>query len=101
MSSQHAIEKLSGALQSIWRFPAFCSSRWLTLGSAARIYMLGVLTGFPSLYKTMRVAGSVTDYNGAFADTLGPVENNLAVFVSIVGWLPESLMSALMEDSRV
>eukprot|EP00971_Amphidinium_carterae_P294884 5855501-Amphidinium_carterae.1 len=26
MSSQHAIEKLSGALQSIWRFPAFCSS---------------------------------------------------------------------------
>eukprot|EP00971_Amphidinium_carterae_P055375 1091642-Amphidinium_carterae.1 len=49
----------------------------------------------------MRVAGSVTPYNGAFADTLGPVENNLAVFVSLVGWLPESLMSALMEDSRL
>ena len=101
MQNADAVTALSACLQSLWKFPNFCSSRWLTIGVSLRIYALGLSTGWPSIYALLRRRKNVSDYAGGYADKLGKAEANFAIVVGLVSWVPETLMSELLEDSRI
>eukprot|EP00971_Amphidinium_carterae_P208351 4134060-Amphidinium_carterae.1 len=46
MANDNSIEVLSGALASLWKFPRFCGSRWLTMGASSRAVVLAHASGF-------------------------------------------------------
>eukprot|EP00971_Amphidinium_carterae_P086867 1718915-Amphidinium_carterae.1 len=43
----------SATLCKLWRFPAFVFSPWATIGSFARVSVVGVASGFLHLHKFM------------------------------------------------
>ena len=53
------------------------------------------------MYGTVRRQGKVSDYSGAFADKIGKAEADFAAVIGLVSWVPETFMSAVLDDPRV
>ena len=101
MMQEKSLEVLSAVLQTVWRFPNFCSSRWLTVGASLRILLLGQATGWPSMFRCLREKGSITDYAGGYADKVAPESITFAAVIGLVSWLPETFMTRVLSDSRI
>eukprot|EP00971_Amphidinium_carterae_P345871 6487051-Amphidinium_carterae.1 len=101
MKSGSSITNLSHALLSLWRFLAFCSSRWLTVGVSCRSYVLGMLTGHELLFRQMRASGEIGEYAGGPGDRLDDQSREVAVVLGLMSYVPVSLLQSLMEDSRL
>eukprot|EP00971_Amphidinium_carterae_P327956 6459574-Amphidinium_carterae.4 len=101
LSAPHALETLSQTLHTIWHFPAFCASRWLTVGTSCRVYLVGLSTGYRHLFGKLRKSGEVGDYEGTPGEHLGRAENLFACVLGLVSWIIESFMQHVMQDARV
>ena len=96
-----SLGRISDMLLCLWRFPQFCSSRWVTIGSSCRAYLQGLNTGYAHLFRKMRTEGAVSEYDGSGGDQLGAQTNLFAVVMGLVAFLPETFMTLLLRDSRL
>eukprot|EP00971_Amphidinium_carterae_P352222 6492494-Amphidinium_carterae.2 len=101
MEKENCFELLSGLLTSLWKFPRFCGSRWLTMGASSRGIVLAHATGFPSAFSYLRARGLLSDWDSCGADKLGPAELLVTVVLCLASYVFEALMSELLKDSRV
>eukprot|EP00971_Amphidinium_carterae_P189766 3766683-Amphidinium_carterae.1 len=101
MSREASVSDLSYVLTLCWKFPQFCSSRWMTIGCSTRCLVLGVATGFGHMYKCLRKEALIGDYDGRAGDSLDGELCSLAVVLGISAYPAESLIGLLLHDGRV
>eukprot|EP00971_Amphidinium_carterae_P047947 944319-Amphidinium_carterae.1 len=101
LTRQDALEVLSTVLLRIWTFPSFVSSRWATVGVAARVCIAALATGFAHLHKFLLTRGQVTAFHTGAADRMQGEALRLCCIVAIIAYMPESLMTVAMKDGRV
>eukprot|EP00971_Amphidinium_carterae_P158576 3143586-Amphidinium_carterae.2 len=91
MMRKDSFELLSATPCKLWRFPSFVFSRWATVGSCAR-------------RKFMLDRGLVSSHETSSAQKLQGGVLHLAAtlsLVTLVSFLPESLMTMLLRDPRI
>ena len=96
-----SIEMLSGLLLELWRFPAFSSSRWVTMGCSARKFAVATMTGFPHLFQVIRDQGRLSDYEVAGVSKLNDPELQWCVTVGLISKVPDAFLCGVLEDSRL
>ena len=101
LEDEKAVEILSSTLLSTWRFPAFCASRWITVGTSCRTLVQGLLTGFGGLYKYMKEQGIVGDYDTQGASRLNNDVIQASVVAGLSAFVSESFSSLAMADPRL
>ena len=101
MLQEKSLEMVSAVLQTVWRFPSFCSSRWLTVGASLRILLLGQATGWPLMFRSLRDNGAISDFAGGPGDKLGQEHIKFAAVIGLVSWIPETFMTRVLSDSRI
>ena len=63
LAQPNAVESLSNTLLSIWKFPTFYASRWITVGMSCRTLTPGLLTGYGGLFAIMGSTGALNEYD--------------------------------------
>eukprot|EP00971_Amphidinium_carterae_P259418 5147605-Amphidinium_carterae.1 len=101
MQSTEAFGNTTEVLLSMWRFPSFVASRWLTLGCACRSLWLGIMIGYPHLYAHLRSEGLLGDHEGAAGDHFLDANFANTLLMSLVACVPASMMSDLISDNRL
>eukprot|EP00971_Amphidinium_carterae_P092812 1837899-Amphidinium_carterae.1 len=57
LTREGALQTLMNVLGEFWDYPTFTTSRWLSVGTSCRQFMLGVATGFMASFGFMRKRG--------------------------------------------
>eukprot|EP00971_Amphidinium_carterae_P305333 6067516-Amphidinium_carterae.1 len=74
MQKEGSFEVVSSLLASLWKFPRFCGSRWLTMGASARAVVLAHASGFQSAFVHLRSHGHLSDWDATGGDKIGAHE---------------------------
>eukprot|EP00971_Amphidinium_carterae_P115358 2284766-Amphidinium_carterae.1 len=74
MQKEDSFEVVSTLLASLWKFPRFCGSRWLTMGASARAVVLAHASGFQSAFVYLRSHGHLSDWDATGGDKIGAQE---------------------------
>ena len=82
-------------------FVAFTTSRWLTLGSSCRQWLLAALVGFPHLFEYMKFSGTLSAWNAAGGEKMGPPEKQFCAVVGLCAHVSESCLAIALEDCRL
>eukprot|EP00971_Amphidinium_carterae_P351708 6492244-Amphidinium_carterae.1 len=101
VTSADFIGELSQTLLALWRFPTFVGSRWLSVGTSARILCQGFATGYHHMYGKLRAAKQLSDYYCAGGDGLYKEHGVFALTLALIASVPESGLSMLIGDGRL
>eukprot|EP00971_Amphidinium_carterae_P015565 307271-Amphidinium_carterae.1 len=71
LMSQDCIADLSGTLLMMWKMELFSASRWLTVGSACRHYVLAHATGYTCFFSFAKARGKISDYDFRPVEMMG------------------------------
>ena len=95
------IDTITATLMAVWRFVKHTTSRWLTIGTAVRGVVAGLLTGLADCTAWIKKeAGCSLWYLNGF-QRMGQREKQFMVKAAMISRVAESAQLALMRDSRV
>ena len=97
----NAVELLSNTLLGIRRFPGFCASRWITVGTSCRTLVQGLLTGFGGMFQYMKSNGALSDFDAQGALRMTPEVVQACVVAGLSAYVSESFSSLAMADPRL
>eukprot|EP00971_Amphidinium_carterae_P338766 6476270-Amphidinium_carterae.3 len=98
---QRALERLCNMCLSLWRVPAFCGSRWLTIGASCRRVLCAWLSGFGSAVKYLEKKQLVATYTLSGVKFL---DGDCRHFMAVCGLacrVSEAFLQCVMKDNRV
>ena len=70
LQMEDSLGRLTTMLMNLWRPQAFTASRWGTIGSSCRSVALALSSGLLSLYRHLKMSGSISDYEAHGSDLL-------------------------------
>ena len=95
------LSTLSASLMSIWSFQSFSATRWLSVGRACRGLLRALVSGFISFVAFLKRQKGISSYYTAGTEKVGEAEWKFIAVTAFSAYLPEALVSALLEDSRL
>ena len=101
LAEADSLQGLSSVLLEVWRFPAFSTSRWVTLGCSARVFSLAYVTGFTFLFAKMRAAGVLSDFEVSGVDKMQGAELRWCLLVGLAATIPDVFLKLMLSDSRL
>ena len=91
------VETVSQALEGLWHFRQFMSSRWRAVGMACRSLVAALLSCVESLVTFARKQAHFSEFHLGGWDRLMP---QVRKFVVMAGMTAESVLALLMEDPQ-
>eukprot|EP00971_Amphidinium_carterae_P203428 4036932-Amphidinium_carterae.1 len=101
MRRDDSVDVLSVMLHSLWEFPAFSGSRWVTVGTSCRVTFCSLLAGFGSFFTYLRERGVISDYEGNGVARMTREVRVACLGLGLVSYVPETMMSILLHASRL
>ena len=95
------VGRIVATLLEVWRFKKWSDSRWITLGQSSRTIVAALLTGVSGLVAHILQSENETPFYLRGFKNLTAGRKHFLVLCSLVGRVPEAVMSELMEDGRV
>ncbi|CAE7712127.1 unnamed protein product [Symbiodinium sp. CCMP2592] len=95
------LEAISTCLLSVWRPPAFTTSRWCTVGASCRGLLSGLVTGYPAFLQWLHTAGKLGDYEWHGCKRLDAKVWHFAAVVGLSSYVSDSFLAKVLKDSRV
>ena len=95
------MEHLTSTLLSLWKFPSFCASRWITVGTSCRTFVQGLLTGIGGLFTYMKDKGAITDFDAQPGLRVSDEVIQASVVAGLSAYVSESFSSLAMSDPRL
>ena len=95
------LEAISTCLLSVWRPPAFTTSRWCTVGASCRGLLSGLVTGYPAFLQWLHAAGKLGDYEWHGCKRLDAKVWHFATVVGLSSYVSDSFLAKVLKDSRV
>ena len=95
------LEELSGVILELWSFQRFSTSRWVTVGCACRSLMCAWLSGLDHFVKHVSALPGVSLYYLGGYQRLQNRARDFVIQCGMISYLPESILTCLLEDSRV
>ena len=95
------VEKVSGALLSLWKFKRFTDSRWISVGISCRTLTAGLLSGLGSLVSRIRACPKASDFHIHGFERLTEEAIHFVVVASVSSYVSEGCLQELLGDSRV
>ena len=96
-----AVEFLTNTLMGIWKFPAFCANRWVTVGTSCRTLVQGLLTGYGGLFCWMKLRGVLTDFDVQGSLRMSKEVIEACTVAGLSAYVSESFTSLAMADPRL
>ena len=96
-----AVETLSNTLLGVWKFPAFCASRWITVGTSCRTLVQGLLTGYARLFSYMISTGKLSEHDSQGGLRLTPEVTGACLIAGLTAYVAETFTSMAMTDPRL
>eukprot|EP00971_Amphidinium_carterae_P327787 6459329-Amphidinium_carterae.1 len=100
MEGENWLEELSGHLLDIWRLPAFSASRWVSIGTTCRHYMICRLTGYDMLYSYLLQTSAISEWDGGGVRKLGQSELQWCLVMALVSTVSDAGLAFVLQDSR-
>eukprot|EP00971_Amphidinium_carterae_P207090 4108719-Amphidinium_carterae.1 len=95
------MERLCNACLSLWRVPAFCGSRWLTIGSSCRRMLAAWLTGFDAAVSYLENKQLVSAFSVSGVKFLDAECRRFMAVCGLSCTVAESFLQCVMKDNRV
>ena len=95
------LEELSGTILALWSFHSFSTSRWVTVGCACRSLICGWLSGLDHFVDYVSGLAGASHYHLGGYQRLRPHVRDFVVRCGMISYLPESILTCLLEDCRV
>lgn len=100
-NSPEAMEKISGALLSLWAFRSFSDSRWATIGATCKALVCGWLTGVAPFVAYIRTQPGGNNSHIQGVDKITRSTSKFAVMASLAAIVSDAAIASLFEDSRL
>jgi len=101
VNMEGALEELSVAILSVWKYTAFAESRWATLGHCPRVVMGGVVLGFESMFAWLCDRGVLTEYEQHGVERLDAKGREFLCVLALSSSISDSMLLAVLADNRV
>ena len=92
---------ISTVILSACSFVRFTASRWLTLGSSCRQWLLASILGFQHLFQHLKTTGALTPWASSGGDKMGDAEKQFCAVVGLCSHVSESCLAIALEDCRL
>eukprot|EP00971_Amphidinium_carterae_P012563 247335-Amphidinium_carterae.1 len=98
---ERVLERLCNMCLALWRVPAFCGSRWLTIGASCRRMLCAWLTGFGAAVSYLEKKQLVASYTVSGVKFLDGDCRHFMAVCGIACRVSESFLQCVMKDNRV
>eukprot|EP00971_Amphidinium_carterae_P074717 1476712-Amphidinium_carterae.1 len=100
LAREGALQDLMNVLGELWDYPTFTTSRWLSVGTSCRHFILCVATGFMALFGFMRKRG-MSEYDMSAGDQLNTEHVSFSTVIGLLSYPADAATGILLSDSRL
>ena len=92
---------MASVLFTVWRYPRFSESRWLTVGTSCRVMVAAFLTGITDMVRHIKKDKSNSQLFLKGFSRLDATRLEFLTICAVVSRVPEAIQAELMHDNRV
>eukprot|EP00971_Amphidinium_carterae_P352212 6492484-Amphidinium_carterae.1 len=101
LTTKGSMQGVMDVLMEMWQFPSFTTSRWLSVGSSCRHFLLGACTGYMSFFHHMRNRGALSDFECSAGTQLTARHVTFAAVLGLLSYPSDAATGILLADARL
>eukprot|EP00971_Amphidinium_carterae_P346177 6487493-Amphidinium_carterae.1 len=101
LTTKGSLQGVIDVLMEMWQFPVFTTSRWLSVGSSSRHFLLGVCTGYMSFFHHMRNRGVLSEFECSAGAQLTARHVTFAAVLGLLSYPADAATGILLADARL